>query len=43
MREIKTHQTIDEQNPRIEEHIISSSIHKHTDLLAYVFVPLAVI
>lgn len=27
-------------NPRIEEYIISSSIH--TDLLAYVFVPLAV-
>lgn len=43
MREIKAHQIIDKRNPRIEEYIISSSIHKQTDLLAYVSVPLAVI
>lgn len=38
-----THKIIDEHNPRIEEYIISSSIHKHTDPLENVFVPLAVI
>lgn len=42
MREVR-HKIIDEHNPRIEEYNILSSIHKHTELLAYVFVPLAVI
>ena len=42
MGQIKMHRIIEEHNPRIGEHVIASSIHKHTDILAYVFLPLAV-
>lgn len=41
MGQIKTHHITEEHNPRIGEHVIASSIHKHTDILAYVSVPLA--
>lgn len=42
MGQIKTHHISEKHNPTIgEEHVIASSIHKHTDILAYVFVPLA--
>lgn len=40
MGQIKTHHVTREHNPRTGEHVIASSIHKHS--LAYVFVPLAV-
>lgn len=42
MGQIDTHHITQESNSRIAEHVTASSIHKHTDILAYGFDPLAV-